>query len=158
MAMINGCIIAMPSVAIQSVILVTTMFALNTTNIDSDMEMFIVLILFSWLIRSVYDFFLQILDYIIDDAEPDSKPPRWKDPAPYLPNGGSYGYAMLQYRVKKKSGHASPKHGGERQPLTSSTMTSWLARTPFRLALCWTMRYLTAVVLLGSFNGPGMDS
>jgi len=65
---------------------------------------------------------------------------------------------MLQYRVKKKSGHASPKHGGERQPLTSSTMTSWLARTPFRLALCWTMRYLTAVVLLGSFNGPGMDS
>ena len=77
MAMINGCVIAMPSVAIQSVILVMTMLALNTTNIDSDMETFVVLILFCWLIRSVYEFFRQILAYIIDDAEPDSRPPPW---------------------------------------------------------------------------------
>ena len=147
MAMINGCVIAMPSVAIQSVILVMTVFALNTTNIDSDMETFVVLILFCWSIRSVYEFFLQILDYIID------KPPRWKDPAPYLPNGGSYGYTTCQYHVKKKSGHASPKHVSECQPIMSSTLTFWLAQPPFYSALCLMTAYLTAIALSSLFNG-----
>ena len=60
-----------------------------------------------------------ILSLFFDYIMPESKAPPWLDPAPYVPNGGVYGYAMLQYRVKKKSGHTRPKHGGEQQPITS---------------------------------------
>ena len=52
----------------------------------------------------------------------------WNDPAPYVPNGDVYGYSQKKWRVKSKSGHAKPKTGGHRQPLTSQTATHWLAR------------------------------
>ena len=51
---------------------------------------------------------------------------------------------MSQYQFKKRSGHANPKHGGECEPITSCTMTHWLAFTPFWIALLYTIVFAMA--------------
>ena len=101
-----------------------------------------------------------ILVQLVDGTTPSPKPPPWTDPAPYLPHdhdGGGYGYAMLQYHFKKKSGHARPKHGGECEPITPRTMTFWLARTSFSAALLhtiwfWLVSLGTTVFIFGLAN------
>ena len=41
--------------------------------------------------------------------------------------------------MKKKSGHSTPKKGGDLQPITSHSMTHRLARTSFMSAFMWTL-------------------
>ena len=78
--------------------------------------------------------------------------PPWPDVAPYLPFGGCYGYAMSHYQFKKKSGHANPKHGGECEPITSSTITHWLACTPFWIALFYAIVFAMASLFSNQFG------
>ena len=49
--------------------LVMTILALNIAKIDSNVETFIVLILFCWLMQRIYASFHRLLAYIIDDIE-----------------------------------------------------------------------------------------
>ena len=72
------------------------------------------------------------------------------DPAPYSLNGRTFGYAMLQFRVKKKSGHSTPKKGGDLQPITSHSMTHRLARTSFMSALLWTLMIGTICIQMSA--------
>ena len=82
---------------------------------------------FHWNLISQY-----LLSQILDDGGIYCwQHPPWTDPAPDLPNGGCYGYSMLRYHFKKKSGHFWPKKGGPAQPITSRSATYWLARMSF---------------------------
>ena len=94
-------------------------FSMNLLHVNGDLEGFAIIILFCLGSRLL----LGMLGEMFCMLVPDKKPPPWWDPAPYLPGGGSYGYSVSSYRVKAKSGHASPKHGGELQPITSLTTT-----------------------------------
>ena len=106
----------------------------TTTVVDSDVEAFVVLVLFSQWMRDTHIICQRILSYFINDLKPSLKPPPWMDPAPYMPGGGSNGNSMSQYQVKKKSGHSNPKQGGEIQPIISYTMNERLARMTFHSA------------------------
>ena len=48
---------------------------------------------------------------------------------------------MSTFHYKKKSGHASPKHGGECEPITTRTLTHWLAHTSFTEALLYALTF-----------------
>ena len=100
--------------------------------------------------------FIQLLDGTLTLVYSDSKPLLWGNWAPYIihDNYGThaYGYAMVQFRVKKKSGHARPKSGGVLQPLTTFTMTHWLSHTSFGLALAMAIYLLVISIIWTIFE------
>ena len=88
--------------------------------------------------RTVHGIMSDAFDYVCPDCKPRL------DRAPYLLNGGAYGYSMSQYHIKPKSGHGRPKTGGKLQPITTRTLTHRLAHIPFDTALTITIIYLIA--------------
>lgn len=111
-------------------LLFTCTLGIEQATLDSDVGGFITIVTFIMSCRHLF----RVSCSIFDDVCPCEKPPRWSDRAPYDPFGNCYGYAMTQYRVKKKSGHSRPKNGGDLQPITSRSLTSWFARMPFLIA------------------------
>ena len=97
MAMMIGMLFILPTIEIQAMFGLITLCATGITTVDADVEGFAVLILFFWWIRDTHFVYQKILSYFVDDSKPSPKPPPWMDPAPYMPNGDSYGYAMSQY-------------------------------------------------------------
>ena len=75
---------------------------LQYTLFDGDVAGGIRIVLFGWWICSIFGECRAAFDSIY----PKLPRVRWKDPAPYLPFGGVYGYAMSSYPIKEKSGHA----------------------------------------------------
>lgn len=128
----------LPTIETQGLLGLALHCTSNLLSLDTDFEAFAILVLFSWMMRDIWNICMWILAQLVDGTTPSPKPPPWPDPAPYLPHdhyGGGYGYAMSHYHFKEKSGHASTKHGGECEPITSRTMTYRLARTTFSTAL-----------------------
>jgi len=119
----------------------------GTFDFDGDIEGCATIMLFVHLLLELGRFARLTLETMFDYILPESKAPPWLGPAPYVPNGGSYGYAMLQYRVKKKSGHARPKHCGEQEPLTSRSLTFWFGQTSFHSALLATIIFCVVSVV-----------
>ena len=145
MGMIFGMFFALPSIEIQA------LFGVIAFCISENAA---VILLFFWWMRDTCNIFQHCFSHLVDDLKPKRMAhlqddgryrrthPPWPDAAPYLPFGGCYGYAMSQYQFKKKSGHASSKHGGECEPITSCTITHWLAFTPFWIALLYAIIFL----------------
>ena len=112
-----------------------------------EIEGFVVLLLFFWWIRDIHRIGQHLISYLLDDTDVPSAPP-WLDAAPYLPDGGCYGYAISQYHYKKKSGHSRPKKGGLTHPITSCLTTHWLTRTTFISALMYVILFgLTSAIM-----------
>ena len=118
-----------------------------SVRMNVEIEGFVVLLLFFWWIRDIHRIGQHLISYLLDDTDVPSAPP-WLDAAPYLPDGGCYGYAMSQYHYKKKSGHSRPKKGGLTQPITSRSTTHWLTRTTFISALMYVILFgLTSAIM-----------
>ena len=157
--------LALPSIEIQALLGVVISIAHGHFAIDDDIATFAVMLLALWWIQDAYIIGQHLLSHLLDDLKPKRMAhllddgryrrthPPWPTVAPYLPFGGCYGYAMLHYRIKKKSGHANPKHGGECEPVTSCSTTHWLAHTPFWTALLYAVIFATTSIL-----SIGMDA
>jgi len=128
-------------------ILLLGRIATGTFDFEGDIEGCVTMMFFVHLFCELGQFACSAIDALFDYVMPESKAPPWLDPAPYVQNGGVYGYAMLQYRVKKKSGHARPKHGGEQETLTSRSLTFWLGHASFHLALLATIIFCVISVV-----------
>lgn len=95
---------------------------------------------------------LQGMSAVLDKICSYHCPPPWPDRAPYVLLDTKYGthvhgYSMLQYRVKKKSGHAKPKNGGELHSITSRTMTHQLANSSFSFTKDFSSALFMAIIL-----------
>ena len=149
MGMIFAIFFALPSIEIQALFGVIAFCISGYFEVDQDAENAAVMLLFFWWMRDTCNIFQHCFLHLVDDLKSKRMAhlqddgryrrthPPWPDAAPYMPFGGCYGYAMSQYKFKKKSGHASSKHGGECEPITSCTITYWLAFTPFWMALIY---------------------
>ena len=165
MSMLFGMLFALPSIEIQALFGCVVYLAHSYFGFDVNMTNSAVMIIFFWWIRDARIISQRLFSHLLDDLKPNKMAhlpddgryrrthPPWPDAAPYLPFGGCYGYAMSHYRIKKKSGHANPKHGGECEPITSCSMTHWLAHTPFWIALCYAVIFVTT-----SISSIGMDA
>ena len=152
-------VFTMPSIEIQALIGMFIFGASQYATISTDIENFAVMLLFFWWIQDAYIIVQHLFSHLLDDLKPPQMAhllddgryrrthPPWPAAAPYLPFGGCYGYAMSHYRIKKKSGHANPKHGGECEPITSCSATHWLAHTPFWIALLCAVVFMTTSIL-----------
>ena len=123
MSVMLGLFISLPTIEIQATVGLIALGAFKSLSIE--IENFTVLLLFLWWIKDMNIIGQCLVSLLLgdDDGKYRREHPPWLDPAPYLPNGGSYGYSMMQYYFKQKSGHASPKHGGYCKPITYYTPT-----------------------------------
>ena len=127
----------------------TVIFASNMVGhpyFDGDVAGLGVTILFFWWIRSI----ASAAKFTFDSVVQPATYARWKDPAPYLLGESAYGYSMVQYRVKKKSGHARPKSGGETQPITFLSSTSRLAHNSFTKCLALSVVFCILAVIVSA--------
>ena len=104
MGTLIGLTAILPTIKIQAILRLLMLFTAELFG--PNFETFAVLLVFFWWIRDMSIICQKIFTHLVDDSSPLKKPPLWADPAPYLPNGSCYGYAMSQYWVKKKSGHS----------------------------------------------------
>ena len=149
MGIMIGIFSILPTIDIQAAVGMIMLCASRYWTVDADMEGFVTLLIIFWLIRDIHLISQYLLSQLLDDGDIYRRQhPPWTDPAPYLPNGGCYGYSMSQYHFKKKSGHSRPKKGGPTQPITSRSATYWLARMSFLSALIH--------VILFCFSGTTM--
>jgi len=111
MSILFGMLCALPSIDIQALFGVVAFLAHGYFAIDADVESFAVMLLFFWLIKDTYIICQHLFSNLLDDLKPkrmahlrdDGKHrrthPPWSDAAPYLPDGGCYGYSMSQYHL-----------------------------------------------------------
>ena len=136
MGIMIGIFSILPTIDIQAAFGMIMLCVSRHLTVDADIESFATLLIIFWLIRDVHLISQYLLSQLLDDGGIYRRQhPPWSDPAPYLPNGGCYGYSMSHYHCKKKSGHSRPKKGGPAQPITSRSTTYWLARMSFLSAL-----------------------
>ena len=136
MGIMIGMFSILPTIEIQAAFGMLMLCASRHLAVDADIEGFETLLIIFWLIRYIRLISQYLLSQLLDDGGIYRRQhPPWTDPAPYLPNGGCYGYAMSHCHCKKKSGHSWPKKGGPAQPITSRSAMYWLARMSFLSAL-----------------------